>query len=105
MSRYSGIAIGSVSFCPKLLGECNFESPVLCQATGELQFAGSCFVSSYCGVTNCRVLRCAKPSGEFQHCRVLFDPKLLGECNFEAPALSSYCVITNCMFLRCVKLL
>ena len=63
MSRYWGIAIGRVSFCPKLLKECNFESRVLCQAIGELQFAGSCCVSSKWGITMCRVLRCVKLLG------------------------------------------
>ena len=35
-----------VSLCPKLLGECKLEFLVLCQAIGELYFAGSGFVSS-----------------------------------------------------------
>ena len=41
LRQISGIAISRVSFCLKLLGECNFESPVLRQQLlGELEFAG-----------------------------------------------------------------
>ena len=50
-------------FCIKPLGECNCEAPVLCQAIGELQFAGSYFASSCWGLEICRVLRCVKLLG------------------------------------------
>ena len=55
MSSYVGTEIGRVSFCPKLLGQCNFVPPVLCQAFEELQFAAYCFASSYWGITICCV--------------------------------------------------
>ena len=128
-SSYWGIAISRVSFCPKLLGECNFESPVLRQKLlGELQF-GSFAVCQTAGefqlVGNCAVCQVNR---QFQLVR-LFCPKLLGECNFEVPVLfalcqaiedvqlvlpqaigdsclvSSYWGITICRGLRCVKLL
>ena len=53
-----GIALSRVAFCRKLLGDSNFEAPVLRQAIGELQFA-----------------------------RFRFAPSYWEECNFESPVL------------------
>ena len=73
MSSHLGIAIGRVSLCPKLLKECIFDSRVLCQAIGELRFAGSCCVSSKWGITMCRAV------GEFQLVGYCFVP-IAGFC-------------------------
>ena len=61
-------------FCIKLLGNGNFEAPVLCQAIGELLSAGSGFASSYWGITLVRVL-------------LLVSSKLLRDCDIEALVL------------------
>ena len=82
VSNYWGIPLRCVEligkfnfvglFCPKLLGKCNFEVPVLfvlCQAIEDVQLVlpqaigGSCFVSSYWGISICRGLRCVKLLG------------------------------------------
>ena len=94
VSSYWGIAISRVSFCPKLLWQCNFTSLVLCQAIVELQFAGFCFVSSYWGITTCRVLRCVQlvgccfaPSFAGAISRLLSCVKLMRNCHLQDFAL------------------
>ena len=42
-----GIALSKVAFCRKVLGDSNFEAPVLRQAIEELQLAGFRFAPSY----------------------------------------------------------
>ena len=103
-SSHWGIATSRVAFCAKLLAECNFETPVLCQAIGELQLAGFRVAPSYWGSAilspvlcqaigelQFAVLRCFKPLGNhnsqgFALCQAgyWFAPNY---CDFEAPVL------------------
>ena len=107
-ANYSGIAICTVTFCHKLLGNCNLQVGVLPQAVGELQFGGWSWRQAI-GIAICRVALCCmllgncnlqggvlpQAIGELQLaglrfaasdwgiviCRVAFCRKLLGNCN------------------------
>ena len=88
VSRYCGITICRVLLCFKLLENYNlqgFAGFALCHAVGEIRLVGYCFAPSYWGSAIQRLLSCDKPL--ITICRVLFCPKLFGECNFEAPVL------------------
>ena len=91
MSSYWGIAINRVSLWRKLVGECNFESAVLCQAIG------------------CRVLRSYNLQG-FALFQTIGELHFVRYClapGYWASALSCIKLLRNyhCRILPCVKIL
>ena len=86
-----GIALSRVAFCRKLLGDSNFEAPVLRQAIGELQLDGFRFAPSYWGSATSSL-----PLGElefagFAACQTTGEFQLVGYC-----AVSSSSGISTC---------
>ena len=92
------LALGSSNsqgiVCLKLLGYCNLEAAfarlcvaprywgITCQAIGELQLAGFCFASSYCGMIIALHFPKLLPHYNFRVC-----VKLLGNSNLQGVAL------------------
>ena len=70
-------------FGMKLFENCNFEAPVLCQASGELHFAGCGSASGCWGITLVRVLLCFKQAIGDCMSRLLFCVELLGDHNLQ----------------------
>ena len=84
-------------FCIKLWGNYKLRGPVMPQAIVDCKFRVCCFASSYWGITICSIRKVIF--------KVLFCPKHLGDCNFEAPILCQAIEVTSCRVLLCVKLL
>ena len=108
---YWGVPICRVLFCLKLLGDDNFQDPVLCQiigeynlqglascqTIGEFQFERFCVVSSLWGVPTCSALCCPKLFWRF-----LSVVKFSGGFQFARSCLTSgYRGITICKVLFC----